>query len=306
VQKVAARPAASTSWRREARAIAKGLLFVSPWLLGFLAFRLYPFIASLYYSLTFYTVLKPPTFVGLENYQRLLTEDTRFHAAVFNTFYYAVIAVPLGTVAAIGLALLLNMRVRGLAVYRTIYYLPSITPLVAASIVWLWIYNPQVGVMNFLLTLVGIHGPGWLGDPAWAKPALIIMSVWGVGGAVIIYLAGLQDVPQELYEAAAIDGANELHKLWHVTLPMISPVILFNVVVGLIGAFQYFTQAYVMTAGGPADATLFFSLYLYFSAFQFFKMGYAAAMAWILFLIIVAFTALVFRLSGRLVYYGGR
>jgi multiple sugar transport system permease protein len=284
----------------------KGLLFISPWLIGFCAFRLYPFLASLYYSFTFYTVLKPPTFIGLDNYRKLLLEDVRFHTAVFNTFYYAIFAVPLGTVVGLLLAMLLNMHVRALALYRTIFYLPSITPAVAVSIVWLWIFNPQVGIMNFLLSLAGIKGPGWLGDPAWAKPALIVMSLWGVGGAVVIYLAALQDVPQELYEAAAIDGANEIQKILHITLPMISPVILFNVVIGLIGAFQYFTQAYVMTGGGPADATLFFSLYLYLSAFQFFRMGYAAAMAWILFLIIVLITALVFRLSGRLVYYGGR
>jgi multiple sugar transport system permease protein len=269
------RPFLWPSWRSEARHVMKGLLFISPWLIGFCAFRLYPFLASLYYSFTFYTVLKPPTFIGLDNYRKLLLEDVRFHTAVFNTFYYAIFAVPLGTVVGLLLAMLLNMHVRALALYRTIFYLPSITPAVAVSIVWLWIFNPQVGIMNFLLSLAGIKGPGWLGDPAWAKPALIVMSLWGVGGAVVIYLAALQDVPQELYEAAAIDGANEI-------------------------------QAYVMTGGGPADATLFFSLYLYLSAFQFFRMGYAAAMAWILFLIIVLITALVFRLSGRLVYYGGR
>jgi multiple sugar transport system permease protein len=174
------------------------------------------------------------------------------------------------------------------------------------AITWLWIFNPEVGIMNWFFSLVGVRGPGWLADPTWAKPALVIMSIWGVGAAVVIYLAGLQDAPQELYEAASIDGADELTKTWTITLPMLSPVILFNVVISLIGAFQYFTQIYVMTQGGPTDSTLMFSYYLYVSAFEYFKMGYASAMAVILFVIVVAFTAIVFKLSGRLVYYGGR
>ena len=217
-------------------------------------------------------------------------------------------AVPLGTLFGILLAMLLNMRVRGLSAFRTIFFLPSITPIVAAAIVWLWMFNPRSGVVNYLLSFVGINGPAWLGDPQWAKAALILMSVWSVGNAVVIYLAALQDVPRELLEASSLDGANAVQKIWNITLPMISPVILFNVIVGLIAAFQFFTQVHVMTdgRGSPADSTLMMSIYLYQSAFEFFKMGYASAQAWILFLIIVVFTMVLFRVSGRLVYYGGR
>ena len=288
------------------KAIAKALVFIGPWLIGFLVFRLYPFVASVYYSLTFYTILQPPKFIGLNNFYTLFFGDPRFLTSLYNTAYYALLSVPLSNLFAIILAMLLNMRVRGLAAYRTFYYVPSITPLVAVSIVWLWIFNPEAGIINWFLSLVGVHGPGWLADPHWAKLALVLMSLWGVGGAVVIYLAGLQDVPVDLYEAASLDGAGDLAKAWNVTLPLISPVILFNVVISLIGSFQYFTQIYVMTSGGPADATLMLNYYLYLSAFQFFKMGYASAMAWVLFFIIVIFTALVFRLSGRAVYYGGK
>jgi multiple sugar transport system permease protein len=216
--------------------------------------------------------------------------------------------VPLGTVVGILLAMLLNMRVRGLSTFRTIFFLPSITPVVATAIVWLWMFNPRNGIVNFVLELVGIRGPGWLGSPEWAKPALILMSLWSLGGAVVIYLAALQSVPRELLEASELDGANTRQRIWHVTLPMISPVILFNVITGLIGAFQFFTEVHVMTGGtgGPADSTLMMSIYLWQTAFQFFKMGYASAQAWILFLIIVIFTIILFRISGRLVYYGGR
>jgi len=295
-----------TATRRRIAVTAKVLLFMGPWIIGFLAFRLYPLLATVYYSLTFYTVLQPPVFIGVQNFITLLSGDPRFQASLYDTVYYALLSVPLSNAVAIILAMLLNMKVRGLAAYRTIYYLPSITPLVAVAIAWLWIFNPEVGIINWLLSLIGVRGPGWLADPTWAKPALVIMSIWGVGAAVVIYLAGLQDAPQELYEAASIDGADELTKVWTIALPMLSPVILFNVVISLIGAFQYFTQIYVMTQGGPTDSTLMFSYYLYESAFQYFKMGYASAMALILFIIVVVFTAIVFKLSGHFVYYGGR
>jgi multiple sugar transport system permease protein len=204
--------------------------------------------------------------------------------------------------------MLLNLKVRGLSLFRTIFYLPSITPVVATALVWLWMFNPRAGVVNFVLSLVGIRGPGWLGSPEWAKPALILMSLWGVGTAVVIYLAALQDVPRELQEAAQLDGANTRQLIFHVTLPMISPVILFNVITGLIGAFQFFTEVHVMTGGSgtPADSTLMMSIYLWQNAFQYFKMGYASAQAWVMFLIIVAFTGILFKVSGRLIYYGGR
>jgi multiple sugar transport system permease protein len=287
--------------------LLNGLLFISPWIVGFLVFQLYPFIASFYYSFTFYPALQAPKWIGLRNFVRL-AEDPRFLNALYNSAYYAIFAVPLATVFAIFLAMLLNMKVRGLSFFRTLFYLPSITPVVATSIVWLWMFNPRNGIINYVLDLVGIRGPGWLGSTTWSKPALILMSLWGVGSAVVIYLAALQDVPRELIEAAQLDGANKFRQIWHVTLPMISPVILFNVITGLIGAFQFFTQVHVMTggSGSPAGSTMMMSIYLWQTAFRFFNMGYASAQAWVLFLIIVIFTAILFKVSGRVVYYGGR
>jgi len=301
--RIARRRALSPETRR---GLTMGLLFISPWILGFLAFQVYPFFASFYYSLTFFPVLDVPKWIGVRNYVRL-AEDPRFLTSLYNSAYYALFAVPLGAISGILLAMLLNMRVRALSFFRTIYYLPSITPVVASAIVWLWMFNPRTGVVNFLLSLVGIQGPGWLGSPVWAKPALILMSVWSVGGAIVIYLAALQDVPRELLEASELDGANKVRQIWHVTLPMISPVILFNLITGLIGAFQYFTEVHVMTQGSgrPADSTLMMSIYLWQTAFQYFNMGYASAQAWILFLIIVFFTIILFKISGRVVYYGG-
>lgn len=293
--------------RSERKNLINGLLFTSPWIIGFLAFRVYPFFASLYYSFTFYPILDRPKWVGLDNYINLF-DDPRFLTSLYNTSYYALGAVPLATFVGILLAMLLNSKVRGLSFFRTVYFLPSITPVVATAIVWLWMFDPINGVVNYLLDLVGIHGPAWMGSPTWSKPALILMSMWGVGGAVVIYLASLQDVPRELLEASELDGANSRQKIRHVTLPMISPVILFTVITGLIAAFQYFTEAFVMTGGtgSPADSTLMMSIYLYQSAFQYFKIGYASAQAWVLFLIVIGFTVLLFRLSGRFVYYGGK
>lgn len=289
------------------RSLITGLLFISPWVIGFLVFRLIPFILSFYYSFTFFPILDKPRFIGLNNYIQLFN-DSRFVSALYNTAYYSFFTVPLATISGIVLAMLLNMKVRGLSVFRTIFYLPSITPVVATALVWLWMFNPRAGVINYVLSLIGIRGPGWLGSPQWSKPALILMSLWGVGGAVVIYLASLQDVPRELLEAAELDGANATQKIFNVTLPMISPVILFNVITGLIGAFQFFTEVHVMTggSGSPAGTTMMMSIYLWQSAFQFFKMGYASAQAWILFLIIVFFTVILFRVSGKFVYYGGR
>ncbi|MCX6048208.1 MAG: sugar ABC transporter permease [Chloroflexi bacterium] len=296
-----------TITRRESKSLITGLLFILPWIIGFLAFRVYPFFASLYYSFTFYPILDTPKWVGFDNYRDLFS-DQRFLTSLYNSTYYAIFAVPLGTVVGIALAMLLNMKVRGLSTFRTIFFLPSITPVVASAIVWLWMFNPRNGIINFVLDLVGIRGPGWLGSPEWAKPALILMSLWSLGGAVVIYLASLQDVPREMLEATDLDGANAAQKIWFVTLPMISPVILFNVITGLIGAFQFFTEVHVMTGGTgkPADSTLMMSIYLWQTAFQFFKFGYASAQAWMLFLIIIAFTVVLFRISGRLVYYGGK
>lgn len=291
--------------RRRLKQLMKGLLFISPWIVGFLAFSLYPIAASFYYSLTAYSVLKEPKFIGLGNYSTMFFDDNLFWVSLYNTVYYTVGAVGLGTIAAIGMAMLLNMKVRGQAFYRTIFYLPSITPVVAASIVWLWIFNSQYGMANSVLRFFGIEPIGWLSSPTWSKPSLILMALWGLGGAIVIYLAGLQDVPAELYEAAQIDGANGWQQIRNVTIPLLTPVILFNVVTGLIGAFQYFTQAYIMTNGGPGDTTLMYSLYLYRSAFEFFKMGYGSALAWFLLLVIMACTYVILRTSGEWVYYAG-
>ncbi len=293
--------------RRQRRSLLTGLLFISPWIVGFLVFQLYPFLASFYYSFTFYPILDTPRFIGLTNYQNLLN-DPRFQTALGNSAYFAFFAVPLGTIISVLLAMLLNTKTRGVSIFRTIFFLPSITPVVATAIVWLWMFNPRAGIINYVLEMVGIRGPGWLGSPEWAKPALIIISIWGVGNAVLIYLAALQDVPRELSEAAQVDGANRLQQTWHITIPMISPVILFNIVTGLIGSFQYFTEVHVMTGGSgrPADSTLMLSIYLWQSAFQYFKIGYASAQAWVLFLIIISFTVVLFRISGRFVYYGGK
>ncbi len=281
-----------------------GLLFVSPWLLGFLAFSLYPFLASLYFSFCDYDILSPPQWIGLANYHELVTSDPYFRTALYNTLYYTLFSVPLGILLGVLLALLLNARVRGVGAYRTLYYVPSIVPVVAASVLWMWLLNPQYGLMNAFLGALRLPEPGWISDPRWSKPSLVLMSAWTVGGSVVIYLAGLQDVPSELYEAAAIDGAGAWQRARFVTLPMLTPVIFFNLVMGLIGSMQYFTQAYVMTLGGPVDSTLFYSLYLFRRAFTYLDMGYASAMAWLLFVAIMAVTLFTFKTAGRWVHYG--
>jgi multiple sugar transport system permease protein len=294
---------------REWRDFRNGLLFISPWIAGLAAFTAYPLGASLYYSFCDFSVLKPPVFVGGANYQELFL-DPVFWKSLFNTLYFAVFFLPLATVLAIALALLLNTGVKGMTVYRTIFFLPSLTPLVALGILWMWMLNGEYGIVNYVLNLVlqplGLHAPIWLQSTAWSKPATILMSLWGVGYAVVIYLAGLQDIPKPLYEAAELDGARWFAKLRHITLPLLSPAIFFNVVMGLIGALQVFALPYVLTdgAGGPARSTLFYTMYLYNSAFRYLRMGYACAMAWLLFLIILGLTLLVYRLSRKRVHYG--
>lgn len=292
----------SASARRDLR---NGLLFISPWLVGLIVFTIYPIIASVYFSFTDYSVLRAPRWVGLENYAQLLTGDRLFPKTVVNTLYYAAIALPLGIVGSVSLALLLNKKLTGMSVYRTIFYLPNIVPAVAMSVLWLWLLNPNYGLFNSILKGMGLPGIPWLTSPVWAKPSLIFMSLWGIGGSMVIYLAGLQDIPEHLYEAADLDGASALQKTRHVTLPMLTPTIFFNLVMGLIGVFSYFTQAFIMTRGGPIDSTLFYMLYLYQNAFIYFKMGYASAQAWLLFVVVVSLTMMVFKSSGRWVYYGG-
>jgi multiple sugar transport system permease protein len=267
----------------------------------------YPVLSSLYYSFCSYSGLKPPRWAGTANYTHLL-QDKLLVQSIINTAYYAALSVPIGIVVAFLLALLLNQKVKGLALFRTLFYVPSIVPMVASSVLWLWILNPQYGLLNTVLSWFHIPGPGWMSDPNWSKPALILMSAWGVGPMMIIFLAGLQDVPKELMEAAEIDGASAMHRVKHITLPFMSPYIFFSLVMGVIGSFQYFTQAYVMTGGtgAPANSTLFFAMYLFQNAFHYFKMGYACAMAWVLFVLILGATLVIFKSSAKHVYYGER
>ena len=281
-----------------------GLLFCAPWLLGFLAFMLLPMGAALYYSFCDYSIVQAPVFIGLANYRELFA-DALFWRSLYNTLYFAAGAVLLGLLTSLVLALLLNCRVRGLAFYRTVFFLPSLMPVVAGSILWMWMYAGDGGIINTALEAVGISGPAWLADPRFAKAALILMSAWGAGQAMVILLAGLQDIPAALYEAAVIDGAGWWQRLRHVTVPLITPVILFNLVMGLIVSLQVFTQAFIMTgaSGAPERATLFYVLRLYNVAFRDLRMGYGCAMAWILFLIILGLTALLIRFSGKWVQY---
>lgn len=286
-----------------ARFFGSGWFFISPWLIGFVLFMAVPFIASLYLSFCSYDIISPPKWVGLANYRELFTEDPLFWKALYNTFFYAVFAVPLGIVAGVALALLLNVELKGVAIYRTMFFIPSIVPLVASSILWIWLFNPQIGLINSMLEWFGIIGPTWLSSTDWSKPALILMSLWSVGGSMVIYLAGLKNVPAELYEASVIDGCGIWDRTRHITLPLITPVIFFNLMMGLIGAFQYFTQAYIMTMGGPEDSTLFYGLYLFQRAWSYLDMGYASAMAWILFVIILGFALAVFKSHTKWVHY---
>lgn len=262
-----------------------------------------PFLASLYLSFCRYDIISPSEWVGFANYRQLFQHDPLFWKALSNTLIYALLAVPLGVVVGIALALLLNLNIRGVSVYRTLFFLPSIVPVVATSILWMWILNPQIGLVNAMLSWVGVTGPTWLNSTQWAMPSLILMSLWAVGGSMVIYLAGLKDVPLFLYESAIVDGANAWQRTWHITLPMITPVIFFNLIMGLIGAFQYFTPAYIMTRGGPEDSTMFYCLYLFFRAWSYLDMGYASAMAWILFAVILIATSAVFRTHRRWVHY---
>lgn len=301
-------PTVVRSTARTRRDQRNGLLFASPWLIGLIALTVYPIVASLYYSFCSFDAIRAPHWVGLRNYQQMLLDDPLFWQSLGNTLYMVVFGLPVALVVSLAIAMLLNQKVRGIGFYRTLYYLPSITPAVATSILWLWLLNPEIGLVNVALRSIGIaNGPAWMQDPAWAKPALILMGLWGAGGSMVIYLAGLQGVPEPLYEAARIDGAGKLAQFWHVTLPMLSPVILFNLIMGLIGSFQYFTQVYVMTGGtgSPQDSTLFFALHLFNRAFTDFRMGYASAMAWVLFLITLVCALVVFRSSARWVYYAG-
>jgi multiple sugar transport system permease protein len=290
---------------REKRKTLIGLAFISPWLVGLTVFIFLPSLMAMYYSFCDYSVLKDPVFIGVANYKDLST-DPVFWKALWNTLFYAAFALPLGTILSLALALLLNQEVWGRTIFRTIFFLPSLVPLVALAILWNWMFNGQFGVINYGLAKFGIEGPNWLNDTFWSKPALILTGFWGVGHAVVIYLAGLQDVPTSLYEAARIDGASWYQQTTNVTLPMITPVIYFNIIMGSIVVLQIFAVPYVMTGGGPARSTLFYTMYLYDQAFVYLNMGYACAMALVLFVMIAALTAAAHFISIRFVYYGGR
>lgn len=283
-------------------------LLIGPWIIGFILFTLGPMIASFIFSFMDYSVVAESKFIGLNNYIELFAKDYRFWHSMKITLTYAFFAIPVGLVLGLLLALLLNTKVPGIAVWRTIFYTPSVVSGVAVAVLWSYLFNPRFGVINWLLGLMGVplaNQPGWLSTPDWALAALIIMSLWGVGGGMIIYLAGLQGIPTTLYEAAEIDGANRLQSFFNITLPMITPVLFYNLIIGIISTFQIFTQAYVMTSGGPAEATLFYNLYLYNNAFRYHRLGYASALAWVLFLVVLVLTVLVFRSSAMWVYYEG-
>jgi multiple sugar transport system permease protein len=288
-----------------AREELAGYLFILPWLIGFLVFTAGAMIYSLYLSFFEADFLSQFTFVGLANYAQMLFSDELWPKAIGNTAYFAFVSVPLLTILALLIALLLNQKVIGLSILRTIYYLPSVVQGVAVAILWVWLFHPEFGPINGLLRVVGLPGPTWLSSSTWAMPAIIMMSLWGVGGSMIIFLAGLQGIPQSLYDAAAIDGAGSLRSFWHITIPMMTPTIFFSLILGLIGSFQMFTQAYVMTRGGPNNATLTYVMLIYNKGFQQFHFGYAAALAWVLFIIILVFTLLILKSSTVWVYYEG-
>jgi len=292
----------SAAARREA---IEGFICVSPWLLGLIIFTLGPIIASIYLSFTDFEVVKPPIWTGLANYKRLFN-DRLFWQALKVTGIYVFTSVPLSITLGFAVALLMNQEVVALGLFRTAYYMPSLVPAVASSMLWIWIFQPEFGLLNGFLRSIGIENPPlWLGHTKWALPSLILMSLWGVGGPMLIYLAGLQGIPSDLYEAAEIDGAGAFARFRHVTIPQMTPVIFFNLVMGIIGSFQVFIASFIMTRGGPRYATLFYVLYLYDNAFSYFRMGYASALAWILAIIILVFTLLIFRSSTAWVYYEG-
>jgi len=291
--------------KSERRRFWLGLLFVSPWLLGFIFFGIYPLITSFYYSLTRYDLIQSPVFIGFDNYIRTFTRDPRFWTVMFNTAYYVFLSVPLSTIIAFLIANLLNTKTVGRSIFRGIIYIPSIVPAVCTAMIWLFLLNIQYGAVNGILQSLGLRAIPFLSDPVLSKPTLIVIAAWACGGSVVIFLAALQDVPRTLYEAAIVDGANAVQRFFNVTVPMTSPVILFNLIMGFIGAWQEFTLPWLLTGGGPAASTEFYALHLYRNAFQNLRMGNASALAWILFIIIIIFTVVLFRTSARWVYYSG-
>jgi multiple sugar transport system permease protein len=292
----------SSSRRKEALA---GYLFISPWLIGFIVFFAGPIIASFILSFTSWNIVGTPEWVGLENYRAIFTSDDRFIKAVQVTLTYSIFYLPLEVICGIGLAVLMNQKLRGIGIFRTLFYMPYVVPQVAAALVWVWMLNARYGVVNTILGWLGIQGPNWLGSPYYVMPSFIIIALWGVGGSAVIYLAGLQNIPETFYEAATVDGANSIQKFVRITLPLLSPTIFFQVVLGLIGVFQTFTPAFIAagTSGGPLQSGLFYMLYLYNRGFMTLRMGYASALAWILTVFILIVTVLVLRSSRYWVHY---
>lgn len=276
-------------------------LFICPWLIGFLAFMVYPLIMSLYYSFTEYNAATAPVWIGLDNYRAIFKDDL-FYRAIGATLRYTVLSVPIGLVVSLFFASLLNRGTRGNGLFRTLIYLPSMISGVALSLLWMWIFNPQIGFLNYFLSLFHIKGLMWFQDPALAMPSLVLMSLWGLGAGTIIFLAALQGVPATLYEAALLDGCGPVRRLFSITLPMISPVLLFQLITGLIGGFQAFTQAFIMTRGGPSYATYFYVFHLYTKGFYDFELGYSSGLAWIMMVFIVIVTFLLMKASGRFIY----
>jgi len=293
-------------WSRQSGNFLWPIFFVAPAVLGFLLWQLIPIVASLIISFTDSTIIGETNWIGFQNYRQMFVSDQLFRQSLTATFYYAIFSVPLRTIAAFFLAVLLNQRIHARPVFRTIFYLPSIVPAIASSVLWIWLFNPDFGLLNALLEPLGFGKLQWIYSTQTVIPSLVLMSLWDVGPMMIIFLAGLQSVPRFLYEAAEIDGANKWHKLIHITVPIVSPAILFNLILGLINALQTFTQPYVMTQGGPNNSSLLYVLYLYRKAFDQFQMGYASALAWVIFLAIAGLSYLVFRSSPHWVHYDGK
>lgn len=286
------------------RDLKMGLLFISPWLIGFLLFTTYPLVSSLYYSFTRYDLLRPAVWIGLANYIELFTSDPQFFTVMYNTLYYVLLSAPLGVLTAFLMASLLNTKIAARPFFRAIFFFPAIVPTVVVAVVWQFLLNIQFGAVNSVLQGLGLKVIPFLSSPELAKPSLVMIYMWAQGNAIVIFLATLQDVPRSLYEAAIVDGANAFQKFWHITIPMCTPVILYNLVMGFIDGFQNFTLPWLLTGGGPSNSTELYSLYLYRNAFAYLRMGKASAMAWILFVIIIFFTFILFKTSARWVYYG--
>lgn len=290
----------SKSARSEALA---GYVCILPWILGFVCFVAGPIVASLIISFMKWDIVTPSKWAGLSNYTKIFTNDPDFIQSMKVTVVYAAVTLPLGLVLGLAISLLLNMKIRGMNIYRTLFYVPAVLPGVAVTLLWVWIFNPEFGLVNYILSLVGIHGPRWFFSPRWALPGLMLMSLWGVGGGAVIYLAGLQNIPPHLYEAAEVDGASRWQRFWKITIPLLTPTLFFQLVMGLIGSFQAFVASYVATGGGPLKSTFFYMLYIYNTAFRSLRMGYGSALAWILTILILLITIAVFRSSPHWVYY---